>query len=546
MHRILFAGVMSVSLAMFSGCPAASDRPSNPSTVSPAQALPGIFRLNLSAEVSSLDPAFADNQANTWAVNQLYNGLLRMGDDMKLAPGLANSWESDEGGRVFTFTLREASFHNDACFTEGRGRRVTAQDVVYSFQRLLDPEVAADGGWVFRDIVNPEGGFEALNDTVIRITLNEPFMPFLSRLTMPYCSIVAREAVEAYGPEFRNHPVGTGPFQMIAWEEGEQLTLTRNGKYWKKDEAGKALPYLEGVRISFIADKGSEFLQFEKGGLDFVSDLDPSQMDRVLTDAGALREQYKGKMQLLRGEFLNTEYLGIYAQGANNPLNNPKVRQAINCGFDREKMMLYLRNGKGFPAGRGMVPPSLLGEQKRRYGYKYDQDEARRLLADAGYPDGEGMSEIILRTNDQYLDLCTFIQAELGNLGIPMRIETMDGKVLRELMVKGDASFFRASWIADYPDAESYLTLFYGENSAPPNYTRYRNPSFDALYKEVVAEPDADRRLQLYREMDSLVIADAPVIPLYYDEVYRFVRPGITGLEPNPMNMLWLEEVRKP
>ena len=414
---------------------------------------------------------------------------------------------------------------------------------------LLDPELGADGYWVFNGIVDPQSGFVALNDSTLQIRLLKPFQPFLSRLAMPYCSVLAPEAVAHYGSDYRNHPVGTGPFRLTDWKEGERLLLERHEGYYKRDAEGRPLPYLNGVQFSFMASKGTEFLEFQNGRLDFVSDLDADFLDRVLTDEGQLKTEYSDRMQLLRGPYFNTEYLGINLEAAaeqGSPLADLRVRQAMNMGFDRERMLVYQRNGKGEAAEAGMVPPSLLGAQRLRYGFAYNPQKAAALLAEAGFAGGEGMPEMVLRTNEQYMDLCAFISSQWRELGIPVRLETMDGKVLRETMVQGQSIFFRASWIVDYPDPESYLNLFVSEHGAPPNYTRFADPAVDAAYAEAVRSADAAARQKLYRSMDSMVMAKAPIIPLYYDEVLLLTKPGVEGLVPNPMNLLRLESVRKP
>jgi oligopeptide transport system substrate-binding protein len=514
---------------------------------------PGVFRLNLSAAVSTLDPAFADNQSNTWAAVQLFNGLIRLGDQLQLEPDLARSWAISDDGLSYTFALRrDAWFHPDPVFLPAQPdsmRAMTADDVVYSFQRLMDPATGANGFWVFNGVVDPEGGIMALNDSTLQIRLLRPFEPFLSRLAMPYCSVMAREAGQAYGAELRRHPVGTGPFRLGQWREGESLTLLRHPRYFGRDASGNALPYLDAVRFRFLAAKGTEFLQFRNGELDFVSDLDPSFLQKVLHPEGGLQPEFQDVIELKRGLYLNTEYLGINLREAEGtPLADERIRRALSLGIDRERMIAFQRFGKGIPAEGGMVPPSLLGVQSNSrpaYGYRFDPQAAERLLAEAGYPGGRGMPELLLRTNDQYLDLCLFLQAQWKELGIPVQVENLDGKVLRESMIQGQSLFFRASWIADYPDAESYLALFYGGYGAPPNYTRSRMADFDALYEAAVQERDAATRTRLYRAMDSLVARRAPVIPLYYDEVILLHHPWVQGLETNALNLLRLERVQK-
>jgi oligopeptide transport system substrate-binding protein len=194
---------------------------------------------------------------------------------------------------------------------EWQRSKVVAQDFVYSFNRLIDSTVASTGGWLFNDKVDKSNPFEALNDSTFRINLRTPFHPMLGLLTLQYCSVVPKEIVDFYGKDFRAHPVGTGPFKLVRWEESNVLVLTKNENYFERDSAGNRLPYLQGVRISFMADKGSEFLQFSQGKLDFMTGLDISYKDKLLTATGELNAEWKDKINFEKMPYLNTEYLGI-------------------------------------------------------------------------------------------------------------------------------------------------------------------------------------------------------------------------------------------
>lgn len=511
-----------------------------------------VFRYNQAGGISSLDPAFARNQANIWAVHQLYNGLVTFDRNLRIIPCLAKSWEISQDRCTYTFHLRtDVRFHDDPAFPGGQGRILEAEDVVYSFSRLLDPLVASPGAWIFQDKVDTLNPFEAPDDSTFILRLRQPFRAMLGILTMEYCNIVPREAVEYYGQSFRKHPVGTGPFRFVKWQEGNALILDRNPAYFQADSLGRPLPYLDRVIIFFIDNKSTEFLTFLDGNLDFVSDFDPGLKELILTPEGELNPEFAGKMQLLKHSYLNTEYLGLLVDSTlevmdNSPLLDPRVRLAINYGFDRERLVQFLRNGKGEPATHGMIPPGLPGyDAGAEYGFSYDPEKARALLAEAGYPGGKNMPSIELSAPPTYADICEFIQNQLQETGIPVQLHIMQPSALRSAMERSELPFFRASWIADYPDAESYMALFYSRYGAPPNYTRYHNPLADSLYDNAVAETDPDKAARLYRAMDSLVMRDAPVVPLYYDEVFRFVAPGVHGLRPNAMNILDLSKVWK-
>jgi oligopeptide transport system substrate-binding protein len=512
------------------------------------------FRYNESKGISTLDPAFARNQILTWPVYQLYNGLLDMDDSLRLQPSIAKTWKVSADGLTYTFCLRnDVYFHPSTVFPRGKGRKVVASDFVYSFTRILDPKTASPGTWVFNDVSQHDSlpGFTAVNDTILQIHLRIRFAAFAQLLTMPYCYVLPREVVEHYGNDFRSHPVGTGPFMLKTWREGEKLVLVKNPDYFERDVAGKRLPYLDAVAITFINDKQSEFLEFMKGNLDFLSGVQAAYRNELLTRNGKLNPKYAKRFVMGVTPYLNTEYLGFMVEPGkifNNPLVEKKVRLAINVGFDRDKMLKYLRNKLGVAACFGFIPKGMPGYTELVEGaYHYDPDLSRKLLADAGYPNGKGLPEITLTATTDYLDLCEFIQHELSQIGIRMKIEVSDGATFRGMVANSKLQFFRSSWIADYPDAENYLSLFYSPNQSPKgaNYTHFQNKAYDRLYEKAISETNETERLKDYRAMNQILLSEAPVVPLYYDMAVRFTPANITGFQGNPINVLKLKTVRK-
>ncbi len=511
-----------------------------------------IFRYNEQSGIASLDPAFAKNQSIMWAIHQLYNTLIEVDDNMQLKPSLAKSWQLSPDHLRFTFNLRtDVFFHDDVAFAGATGRRLTAGDVVYSFNRLTDKNVASPGAWIFNNRVDSVNGFIALNDSTFQLTLLRPFQPILGILSMQYCSIVPREAVEKYGSGFRSHPVGTGPFSLVTWEEGQALILRKHPRYFERDSSGYALPYLDGIRVSFYDSKATEFLEFQQQRLDFINDIDASFKDEILTKTGQLKKEWEGKLLLQKHDYLNIEYLGFLVDTTNalvqpSPTRLKKIRQAISYGFDRRKMMLYLRNSIGTAAESGFVPSGLPSFDRNLVkGYHYDPEKSKRLLAEAGFPGGKGMPVIKLLTIPIYADLAGFIANELNRSGIQVQVEAIQKSLLLEQTSKSQALFFRGSWIADYPDAENYLSVFYGKNPAPPNYTRYNNAQYDALYERAIGEGNDSVRYDLYRAMDRMIIADAVVVPLWYDMAIHLVHTYVTGFHPNSLNLLELRRTKK-
>jgi peptide/nickel transport system substrate-binding protein len=208
-------------------------------------------------------------------------------------------------------------------------------------------------------------------------------------------------------------------------------------------------------------------------------------------------------------------------------------------------MLLFLRNNRGAPATGGIVPPSMYSNPlSPTFGYDYNPVKAAQLLVQAGFPDGIGLPVIVLHTTAEYQNFATYLKDKLEDIGIAIQIETVDPRLLREMRVKEETAFFRSSWIADYSDPESYLQMFYSLNGAPPNYTRFSNQGFDILYNTAVQETDIVQRDLIYRKLDSMMIAESPIIPLFYDEVYRFVRKEVEGLHPDALNQLQLKKVK--
>lgn len=502
-----------------------------------------VFRYNEIASISSLDPAFSRNQAIIWACNQMYNGLVQLDDSLHVQPDIAKSWTISEDGLEYTFSIRkDVWFHRDKAFGEQLTRTVTAEDVAYSLNRLRDPQLASPGSWILQSV----DSIMAPNDSVVKIKLQKPFPPFLGLLAMKYASVVPREAVDLYGSDFRKKPVGTGPFHFKFWEENVKLVLRRNDLYFEKDESGKALPYLESVAITFLPDRQSGFLQFIQGRNDFTSGLDPGYKDDILTQTGQLQDKYKSSVDMITGPYLNTEYLGFKMDSGDKVLSDKRIRQAMNYGFDRRKMVLYLRNNMGIPATAGMIPAGLPGFANI-HGYDYDLKKAISLIEDYKRSSGNKNPKVTLSTNASYVDIAEFLQKEWQKAGLQVEIDVSPPSTLRTAISTGKVSFFRGSWIADYPDAENYLSLFYSRNFAPegPNYTHFSNREFDRLYEQAARETNDEKRFALYTQMDKLIMEEAPVIPLFYDKAARFTRKNVHGLGINPLNMLHLKKVRK-
>ncbi len=510
-----------------------------------------VFYYNETTGIATLDPAFAKNQSIMWAIHQVYNTLVEIDSNLNIVPSLAKSWDISQDRKTYTFHLRtDVYFHDSNIFPGGKGRKMRAGDIAFSLGRIIDKNTASSGAWIFNNRIDNDQPFTVIDDSTFQLKLLRPFHPIMGILSMQYCSIVPKEAVDKYGKDFRRNPCGTGPFKFVSWDEGEALVFHKNEQYWERDEEGKTLPYLDAIQISFFDNKATEFLQFRQGRLSFINDIDASFKDELLTKKGLLRKEWEGKLLLNKAAYLNTEYFGILVDDQNplvknSPVKLKLVRQAMNYAINRQQLMMYMRNSIGIAAESGFVPGGLPSKNIDSVkGYHYSPETARKLLKQAGFTDNRKLPEIKLLTIPIYADIASFVAKQMEEVGIPVQVEVIQKSLLLEQTAKSQALFFRGSWIADYPDAENYMAMFYSKNPAPPNYTRYKNPEFDKLYEQALLETNDSLRYALYRKMDQMVIIDAPVIPIWYDMAIHFVQPNISGFHANALNLLELRKVK--
>lgn len=502
-----------------------------------------VFRYNEFANINTLDPAFSRTLQDNSVCNQLFNGLVQLDDKLNILPCIAKRWVISDDGKTYTFYLRnDVYFHKHKRFGKDSTRTVVANDFTYSLNRLRDEKLAAPGSWV----LNKVDDFKAINDTIFKISLKQPFPAFIGLLTMKYCSVVPKEIVDYYGTEFRANPIGTGPFKFKRWEENIKLVFRKNENYFETDEYGNSLPYLEAIALTFLPDKQSEFLQFAQGNIDYLQGLDASYKDELLTADGKLRDSYTNTVNMATGPYLNSEYLGFYLDSETPEIQSKLIRKAVNYGFDRKKMMIYLRNGIGNPANGGFIPLGLPGYNKS-IGFTYQPKKAKALVSQFKEESGITNPEITLVTSSNYLSFCEFIQRELEKAGLKINVNVMPEATLRSARTEGKVDMFRSSWVADYMDAENYLSIFYSENFTPKgsNYFHFKNKTVDSLYNVAFNISDIDERKHLYTTIDSIAMENAIMVPLFYDEVVRFTRKNVKGLGINPINMLDFRYVSK-
>ena len=499
-----------------------------------------IFKYNEYSNISSLDPAFSSTLRNIWPINQIFNGLVQLDKNLEIKGDIASSWTISEDKRTYTFKIRQdVYFHNSELFGKNLTRKVKAKDFEYSFKRLIDNKIASPGYWVFNNVKD----FKAINDSIFQIELKKEFDPFLGILSMKYCSVVPHEIVTVLGDKFSKKPIGTGPFKFKKWDENVKLVLSKNKNYFEHDSLGQKLPYLDGIAISFIPDKKSEFMELLSGRLDMVSSPENSIIDQIFDYKGDLNPRFSSNYNLLKSPYLNTEYIGFNIQ--NNIKKDTLLRYAINSGIDRKKMMQYLRKNIGYPAESGIVPNGL-NNSFYLPRYNYDPDLSKKLISI--YKSNNDIDEINITivSDSQYLDILEFIQSELQKIGVQVQIEITPPSILRQGKATGKFDAFRASWIADYPHVENYFSLFYSKNHTPkgPNYTFFSDRNFDKLY-ELIGNKKSISYEKISNNLENIIRRYSPIIPLYYDMSVRIVPKNISGLETNAINQLNLKRVVK-
>lgn len=538
----------------------------------------GTYLMNENDNVRSLDPVGINDDISHHVAHQIYDLLVDLDSNLNLVPALATRWEISPDGLEYTFHLRSGvNFHDNACFPNGKGRAFTSKDVKYSMERVCDPRTSTRGFDFYKNLVvgaseyytdisnatknNAEPklkevtGFIAKDDSTFQVKLKKPFGPFIYYMCLGFAYVVPKEAVDKYGKDFFQNPVGTGPFIFENWSQDKDLNLKRNPNYWEKDSYGNQLPYVNNIKFRFVKDLSQQLLEFRNGNLDESYRI-PNESFKEIVQNKQLTPEF-AKFQLQRVPALSVQFYGFLT--SSKLLGNVKLRQAINYAIDREKIIKFVLNGQSsYPGIYGVVPPSMPGyDYKAIKGYAYDKDKAKQMLTEAGYPDGKGLGEITLQINDgggRNSQVAEAIQSMLKEVGITMKLNQIPFAQHLDNIDAGRADFYRLGWIADYPDPENFLNLFYGKNVpanpkdiSPINNTRYQNKAYDDLFEEAITKSDRDERYKLYLKAEQLAINDAPLLIIFYDEDYRLLQPYVKGYPLDPMHRvnfrrLWLDK----
>ncbi len=463
----------------------------------------------------SLDPALSTDVPTGRAVAYLFDGLTRFTPDARVIPALATSWESSPDGLTYTFHLRQG-----VTFTDGTP--FVARQVAASWRRVLDPKVRGGRGWPLYPIKGAKEfangktttipGLAVPDDSTVVVTLTEPFAIFPKLLAMPVASIVPDDIPANFGEK----PVGTGPWKLVEWKHDDYLLFAPNKGYW-----GGA-PKADSLMARIISEPSTAVAEFESGNVDVL------QIPQG--EIANWEEDTERKKLLASTPSLELVYVAINT--TRGPLKDVRVRQAINQAIDRNILVRNLIAGRGRLAA-GVIPAELPGADTTRKGYQFDTLAARRLLREAGYPNGIDL-ELWTSTTPIFVRIAETLQGYLRMSGIRVKIVQRESAAAREAARKGQTDLFVKDWYADYPDAENFLypLLHSANKGVGGNVSYYSNPQFDALVSAARQESDETKRVALYQQADALAFHDAPMLFLYfYNELYA-IQPWLKGFVP--------------
>lgn len=492
----------------------------------------GIFRTYITGDLQAggLDPAKFTG-LNEWGIAiDIYNGLVQFDEKNVIAADLAERWSVSPDGKIYTFTLRRGvKFTND--------REVTAQDVKYSIERIMDPATKSPNTWIFEGVIKgatdmEEGkakeisGIRVPDRYTIQFTLEQPLGHFLALLTMPQAFVLPREEVERWGADYVSHPVGSGPFILQEWRRQDRLILKANPNYF----AGR--PYLDGQEIRIIPESATAEAEFKTGRLDVLGVPDATFTQWV--------NDPTWKPRIMKGAEMNIYYLGFNLK--KKPFDDVRVRRAFAYAIPRKQILESIFNGRGAIA-HGPIPPGLPGYNAKIPSLPTDPSKAKALLREAGYGDGLE-AELLLTPTTDNRRLFDVLQGSLRGVGIELKPAFRERAVYFRERRTGNFQIARADWWADYLDAENFLYPLFHSASKP--WTGYANPKVDQVIDAARATIDPTRRLALYQDAEKAIIDDMPWVFLWHTVSYSVFQPWVMGqaFYPTPRRTvkIWLNK----
>lgn len=502
--------LMMILAACGGGAPAAPA--TEPATDSTTPQKGGTLIVAYKDDLATLDPAIGYDWTNWPTIKLVFDGLLDYDSETTLMPRLAESMPTvSADGTVYTFTLRKGvKFSN--------GREFTADDVVYTITRVLNPETGSPGAGFFVGIKGASEfmdgsatsveGVKALDANTVEFTLSSPDVTFLNKMALNFAFIVPQEEVEKAGENFGHAPVGTGPFVLKEWKSGEFLSFERNPNYFYE-----GLPFLDAITIQVGVAPDVALLRLEKGEIQLMGDPPPgAEWTRITSDAAWAN-------RIERQATVNTTYIAINTTTA--PFDNVLVRQALNHAIDKARIVQLL-NGRATVANQ-ILPPLMPGYDASYTGYEYDPEKAKALLAEAGFADGFETSIECISVDPQP-KICESFQQDLAKVGIKLTINALAAPNVIDDAGNGKTPLVWSgglAWTQDYPDPDDFYAPILGCDSNVPggwNWARYCNEAVHATSIELLAMTDRAARLEAYKPMFKALMDDAVWVPVINGE----------------------------
>lgn len=521
----------TVAMALLAGCGGGgAPGPSSSSGGGSAADDGTVLRVAQQTEPTKIDPAQVEDGPTIEFLMQVFEGLVQWNKESKVVPCLAEKWDVTDGGKTYTFHLRKgARFHN--------GREVTAEDFVYSLTRVLDPKTPSTTATTYLgDILGALDfnsgkatslpGVEAVDPQTLRIRIDAPKAYFLSKLTYPTGYAVCKEAIEGTGGEVTDASmIGTGAFKMAEYRKGDRIILEANKDYWE------GVPKLERVERRILLDNNTRHDKFEAGELD-ITDISMAQHRADVQNAELAKLMHTFPRPSVYYMSLN--------QQAYPPFKDKRVRQAFAMAVNKAEIVKTVHEGVP-PVAHGIVPPGVPGHDKGFQGLPYDPDRARKLLAEAGFPGGQGLPPLTLFFRASVEDIRNTAVAIAGdlekNLGIKVQLEETDWGVFLEKRNRGELPFSFLRWAADYLDPQNFLSTML-RTGVRENTIGYSSAEFDRLCDSADVMQDPAKRLATYAKAQAIAIDDAPWVPIYYQTDVELWNPRLRGVEDSAMGHL--------
>ena len=526
----------------------------------------GELKFMSSEKIASLFPIESIDVFSQRILGQMYEPLFKIDlTTLKATPLIAVSSEMNANASIYTFKIRKGvKFHENDCFSNGT-RELTAEDVKFSLDLACSGLNSNQVSYLLTNYIKGAksfmestkngingknvSGIKVIDSNTIKIELNQPFIGLEKILSHTGLSIVPKEAFEKYGKDISKHPVGTGPF-FLESNSDQQIILKRNPNYWRKDNFGNQLPFLDKISLTYSKNKRSELMSFRKKEIDVVMEIPVEEIENIL---GSLQDAQRGlnvKHKIENESSMSMAYIAFACQS--KEFKNENVRKAFNLAVDRQEIVNINLEGEGYPALNGFVPPMDIYPNNKVIGHPYNVELAKELLAKAGYPNGKNFPALSIYVNTKEGSkshrMVQGVVNELNkNLNLHLKIKLCTIKEKDEAIASGEAKIWRGGWIADYPDPETFLSIFYGGNIHGADYLlngfQFKNQDYDKLYEQALREVNPEKRNDLMVKCDQLLVDRCPVMPILTGDFILMVNARIRDFKTNSMEAIDFSKV---